>query len=115
MKGNGKSTAAGALILMAGGLIGVGMALLYAPQTGKKTRRQLMRYADRTKNEAGTMLREITEGINESVEDLTEWTSDLMGKGSEATEDWKKYLVEAIERSEKNLDKQKQKLLKIIR
>lgn len=35
----------GAMMLVAGGVIGAGLAILFAPQSGKKTRRQIVRYS----------------------------------------------------------------------
>ena len=37
---------------LAGGLVGAGLALLFSPQSGKKTRAQIREYADDIKDQA---------------------------------------------------------------
>lgn len=39
-----------AVALIAGGLLGAGVALLFAPQSGRKTRRDLCHLAEKTRN-----------------------------------------------------------------
>jgi len=39
----------GALMLIGGGIIGAGLALLYAPQSGKATRREIEKYTKKSR------------------------------------------------------------------
>jgi len=41
MAENNNSAMVGALMLVAGGIIGAGVALLFAPQSGKRTRKEI--------------------------------------------------------------------------
>lgn len=102
--------AAGAMMLIAGGIIGAALAVLYTPQSGGKTRRQITRYARKVRNEAEEMIRDAAESINESVEELSEKTSDLVAHGGDVAEDWRHYLLDAIDRGQKGLEKQRKKL-----
>lgn len=106
---NGRATV-GALMLVAGGIIGAGLAILYAPQSGQKTRRQLNRYARRVRSDAEALIREAAETVNEAVEDLGEKTSDLVERGGDVAEDWRRYLLDAIDRGQKGLERQRKKL-----
>ena len=101
---------AGAMLLVAGGFIGAALAVLYASQSGEKTRRQISRYARKVRNEAEEMIRDAAESINETVEELSEKTSELMEQGGEVAEDWRNYLLDSLERGQKGLEKQRKKL-----
>jgi gas vesicle protein len=109
MAENNNSTIA-ALMLVSGGILGAGLALLYAPQSGKKTRKQITRYAKKVRNEAEELARDMAGSISEMAEDLSDKTSDLMDRGNEIAGDWRKALLESIEEGQKSLEKQRKKL-----
>jgi len=110
MNGNQKATTVGAIMLVAGGLIGAGLGLFYAPQTGKKTRRQLGRYGRQVRTEAEAMVRDSADAVRDAVEDLSERTGNLVDRGGEVAEEWRKHFLETLENSQKNIDRQRQKL-----
>ena len=78
----------GAFMLVMGGLIGAGAALLMAPQSGKKTRRQMTRSSRKARDRA----------------------SDLFESGGEAAEYWRNHLLESLEQGQKKLERQKKRL-----
>ncbi len=106
---NGKATL-GALMLIAGGIIGAGVSLLYAPQSGTKTRRQLTRYAKKVRNETEEVIRDTAESIGDMMDDLSEKTSDLIERGGDVAEDWRQYLLDSLDRGQKGLEKQRKRL-----
>ncbi len=110
MNENQKATTVGAIMLVAGGLIGAGLGLLYAPQTGKKTRRQLGRYGRQVRTEAEAMVRDSADAVRDAVENLSERTGDLVDRGGEVAEEWRKHLMETLENGQKSIDRQRQKL-----
>ncbi len=107
-KGNG--TVAGAMLLIAGGLIGAGAALLYAPQSGQKTRKQISRYARRVREDVEENLRDAAESVTDMIDDLGDRTAELVERGGEMAEEWRKHLQDSLERGQKNLEKQRRKL-----
>lgn len=102
----------GAMMLIAGGVIGAGMALLYAPQSGKKTRRQIVRYGRKVRNEAERKMHDAAESVTDMVDDLGEKTRELVDNGADAAEEWRTHLLETMEDGQKTLEKQRQRLLK---
>ena len=103
----------GALMLVAGGVIGAGMALLFAPQSGRKTRRQIARYGRKVRNEAEEMVRETAETVSEMIEDLGDRTSEVVDRGSEVADGWRRQLLETLDRGQKNLEKQRKRLTQL--
>lgn len=110
MDENQKATTVGALMLMAGGLIGAGMGMLFAPQSGRKTRKQIGRYAKKVRNETEAMIRDSADAVSEAVEDLGEKTSDMLERGGDVAEEWRKHLLDTLDQGQKNLDRQRKKL-----
>jgi len=100
----------GAMMLIAGGVIGAGMALLFAPQSGRRTRRHLARYSRKARNQAEEMVKDAAVSITEVIEDLGDKTSEFVERGGEVAEGWRRHLLESIDRGQKNLEKQRQKL-----
>jgi len=103
----------GAMMLLAGGVIGAGLALLYAPQSGQRTRKQISRYAKKVRNETEEMIRDAADAVTDMAEDLGDKTSELTRRGGEVAEDWRKHLLDSIEQGQKNLEKQRKKLLQM--
>lgn len=110
MSDNQNRATVGALMLLAGGIIGAGLAILYAPQSGEKTRRQISRCARRVRSDAEALIRDAAETVNDAVEELGEKTSDLMEKGEDVADDWRRYLLDALDRGQKGLERQRKKL-----
>jgi gas vesicle protein len=84
--------------LLLGGLIGAGVALLLAPQSGHKTRRQIQRKGrdlreqttdaitdtiDDGVAQVRTKAQQVTSGIQEQTEALQQRGQDVVGKGKE--------------------------------
>ncbi|AMV70813.1 hypothetical protein DBW_0411 [Desulfuromonas sp. DDH964] len=113
MNGNQKASTVGAIMLIAGGLIGAGIGILFAPQSGKRTRRQISRYSKKVKNETEALIRDSAEAVRETVDTLADRTSDLVEKGGEVAEEWREHLMDALEEGQKSIDRQRRRLTNI--
>lgn len=49
-------------------VVGAGLGLLYSPQTGEETRRQIRHYAKRTQVEASKLGRSVKAGMDKAIE-----------------------------------------------
>lgn len=113
MANDNRTAAVGALMLVAGGVIGSGLALLFAPQSGRKTRKQIVRYGRRVHSNAEEMAREVADTVTDLVENLGEKTGDLFEHGGEIAEDWRKYLLDRLEHGQKSLERQRKRLVQV--
>lgn len=107
----------GAVMLVAGGLIGAGIALLYAPQSGEKTRKGLVRYAKRARRrtrEAVEAVEDFTEQVTDMAEAVGERATEILEKGKDMAQGAKKGLLKAIEEGEARLVKERSRLAKMI-
>ena len=114
MKDSDKTVMVGALMLVAGGIMGAGVALLFAPQSGKKTRQDIARYSRKAKRRAEDIVDDFTESVSELTEAVTEKASEILDKGKDVAQDAKRELLRAIEDGQHKLEKQKSRLSKII-
>lgn len=105
--------AVGAMMLLAGGIIGAGLALLYAPQSGARTRKQISRYAKKVRNETEEMIRDAAHAVTDMAEDLGEKTTELVERGGDVADDWRRHLLDSIDQGQKSLDKQRKKLMQL--
>lgn len=104
----------GALMLVAGGIIGAGVALLFAPQSGRKTRKDITRYAKKARCKVEGVAEEFSESISNMVDTVEEKASELMEKGKDFAHDAKKDIMKAIEEGQEQLERQKKRLTKLV-
>jgi gas vesicle protein len=107
----------GAMMLLAGGIIGAGIALLYAPQSGEKTRKGINRYAKKARRR-GEEVVEAVEDFSEQVTDMAEAVgeraAEILEKGKDMAYGAKKGMLKAIQDAETRLEKQRSRLMKMI-
>ncbi|HJV34350.1 YtxH domain-containing protein [Geomonas sp.] len=107
----------GAMMLVVGGLLGAGVALLYAPQSGEKTRRDLNRYGKKLRRkgrDAVEAVEEFSEHVTDMAESVGERAADILERGKDMAYGAKKGLLKAIEEGESRLEKQRNRLMKMI-
>ena len=75
-----------AAALLAGALVGAGVALLFAPQSGRKTRRDIRQFADRVGNKAEAARLELQRSIDNIVEDVEEKLREGLAGGMDWTD-----------------------------
>ncbi|RJR16313.1 MAG: YtxH domain-containing protein [Nitrospiraceae bacterium] len=100
---------AGAFII--GGLIGAGISLLYAPQSGKRTRRDISRFARHVSHEAIDTIEDAADALQDMVDAVSDRMSDITISKKEITEGAKKKIVRTLENVEKAVQKQKERFL----
>jgi gas vesicle protein len=87
-------------------LMGTGLGILFAPRSGRRTRKEIERLGRKTKRRVWD---------DDLIEDIAEVTRDNLEKGKEITEEKKKKILEMIESGEKLLSAQKENLKKLFR
>ena len=110
MEDRDRKVAAAALLIVAGGIVGAGLALLLAPQSGRPTRRDISRYAGRVKTRADEAVEDLTTNINDLVETIGEKTDELVEKGKDVAGGARKDLIRLIEEGASRLERFRTKL-----
>jgi gas vesicle protein len=96
--------------LVVGGLIGAGIALLLAPQAGKKSRKFLSCCAKEWGGKANEAANEFAETLSEFVDNAGNRAAELLHEGEGLSKDSKKALLKALEKGQEILEKQRKKL-----
>ena len=105
-----KKLVAASLLMLAGGIVGAGVALLLAPQSGQRTRKDILRYAKKTKNRAGDVVDDLADTVSDLVDSLGDKTDVLLDKGKGVAGSARKDLIRLIEEGASRLEQFRTKL-----
>lgn len=105
MEDRENKVAAAALLIFAGGVIGAGLALLFAPQSGNRTRKDIVRYSKKVRNRADEAVEDLASNVNNMVETIGEKTEELVEKGRDVAGSARKDLIRLIEEGASKLEK----------
>ena len=72
------NTMTDALMLVGGGVVGAGLALLLAPQSGKKSRKEISRFSRSVSKQGDKVIRNISESMSDFAERVNGMTSGMM-------------------------------------
>ncbi len=104
----------GAFLFAAGAVIGAGVALLLAPQSGRETRKDIARGMKKAGRRAEEVAGELTETVSGMADAVGERVEEILGTGKDLAVEAKKELIGAIEEGQRRLEKQKARLSKLI-
>ncbi len=79
---NGKMSMVGSILV--GGIVGAGLAFLFAPQSGKRTRRDLRHLGKKMLNKSEAIGMDLRNSVEHLVDDL----ADRVHAGLESGRDW---------------------------
>ena len=102
-------TIAGAFLL--GGMIGAGIALLYAPKSGRETRQDISKAARRVKRDAVELVEDTIQNVDEFVGTVKDQASDIIERGVELSDSAKKEVIKSLEYGQKMMEKQKKRIM----
>ena len=86
----------GALLFAAGSLIGAGLALLLAPQSGRRTRRDIVHLGKMAKKKSEQIQLEMGHAIDNLADDISEKMQEGMDRGREWTEKTTQGVLQAL-------------------
>ena len=91
---NGKLQTVGSFLV--GGLVGAGIAFLFAPQSGKRTRRELRHFGRKVLNRSEAIGIDVRHSIDNLVDDVVEQLQRGMDFGRNVTERTRRDLQNAV-------------------
>ncbi|MFA4919692.1 MAG: YtxH domain-containing protein [Thermodesulfovibrionales bacterium] len=103
-----------ALAFLIGGAVGAGIALLYAPQSGRDTRKDIAKTARRVKKETVNLVEDAVDSINDFASDVKDKVSDIIDRGKDLSDDAKKEVLRNLEQGQKVIEKQRKKVIEAL-
>jgi gas vesicle protein len=103
---------AGAFLV--GGLIGAAVALLYAPQSGRETRKDIAKTGRRIKKETVHLVEDAVDSINDFAGEVKDKVTDVIERGKDLSEGAKKEIIRNLEHGQKVIEKQKKRIVEAL-
>ncbi len=101
--------------LFLGGLIGASAALLFAPTTGRKTRKLVSQYGKKAGSRAHVFVGEIADTLDHTFADILEAGTHGIKKGRKFTNRAGSEILNVLDAGRQYLEDEKSKLEKILR
>src|SRR5665648_623022 len=86
----------GAMMMMAGAILGAGAALLFAPQSGRKTRKGITRYARKTGKVVEGLAGEVAGNVAGMVDAVEETAEEFLEKGKDLSRESREAVLNAL-------------------
>lgn len=104
-----------AFLVLLGGILGASVALLFAPQTGEKTRKQLVRYGKKAGNRTQKFVGAIGESLDEALGDILKVGGEGLERGMRLTNRARSEVLEVLDAGKKYLEEERGKLEKALK
>jgi gas vesicle protein len=101
----------GLMWFVAGSLVGTGVALLLAPQSGKRTRRDIVHLGRMAKKKSELVQLEVRHAIDRLVEDISDKMQEGVDRGREWTDTTTRGVVQALNSGKDYIQKEIEKVM----
>jgi gas vesicle protein len=98
-----------ALLFVAGSLIGAGVALMFAPQSGKRTRQDIQKFGKSVWKKADRFTEDIQESLSNLVDEVGRAGENALRAGRDVSAKTKEEVLEILESGRKFLDEEKRR------
>ncbi len=100
-----------AAAFLVGGLVGAAFALLYAPKSGRETRKDIAKTAKRIKKESVHLVEDAIDSINDFAGDMKDRVEEIIERGRDLSDSAKKEVIRNLEQGQKAIEKQKKRII----
>jgi gas vesicle protein len=104
----------GAMLVLVGAILGAGAALLFAPQSGRKTRRDISRYARKTSKVVEGVAGEVVGSVAGMVDAVEETAEEFLEKGKDLSRESREAVLDALNEGQERLGRQRDRLAKLL-
>ena len=100
--------------LLAGAIGGAAIALLYAPQTGVRTRKDIKKFAGKTVDRLDNLQGDVRDQVADGVDEMTEVVKDGVNRGKKFGADGYEQVLQGLDNAKKTLEDGKSRLERLI-
>ncbi len=105
---------AGALLLLAGAVLGAGVALLVAPQSGRQTRKDIQRQVKKTRRKVEGVAGEFADSVSGMVDAIEKKAEEMLDQGADLAKDSREAVLEVVEEGQERLARQRDRLARLL-
>ncbi len=99
------------LWFLSGAMIGAGIALLFAPQSGRQTRRDIVRMGKFARDKAEEIRLELRHSLTELADDISDKVQQQIDRGKEWTDKAAEQVHDAVEEGKRRLRQELDRIL----
>jgi len=103
------------MLMIFGAFVGASVALLFAPQSGKKTRKELGRVGKKVGGRAQKFVGEIADSMDDVLGDILEYSQDGLKKGKRLSDQARGEILDVLEAGKKYIEDERNKLEKVFK
>ena len=104
----------GALLVLVGAILGAGATLLFAPQAGRETRKDISRYARKTSRKVEGVAGEVAGSVADMVDAVEEKAEEFLEKGKDLSRESREAVLAALNEGQERLGRQRDRLAKLL-
>jgi len=104
----------GAMLVLVGAILGAGAALLFAPQSGSKTRRDISRYARKTGKMVEGVAGEVVGSVSGMADAVEEKAEEYLERGKDLSKESLEAVLTALNEGQERLGRQRDRLAKLL-
>ena len=104
-----------AAFLFAGAIVGAAVALLYAPQSGARTQKDIKKFARTTKDRIDDLQTDIRDKVSDWVDDMTEVVKDGVDRGKKLSADGYEQVLRGFDNARKSVEDGKSRFEQLIK
>ncbi len=104
----------GAMLVLMGVILGAGAALLFAPHSGSRTRRDISRYARKTGKMVEGVAGEVAGSVAGMADAVEEKAEAFLEKGKDLSRESVETVLAALSEGQERLGKQRDRLAKLL-
>jgi gas vesicle protein len=103
------------MMILVGSFVGAAVALLFAPQPGDRTRRELARAGKKAGNRAQKFVNRIAKDLDRTIGDIINYSEGSLEKGKELTGKTREEILTVLDAGKQFIDEERAKLEKIFK
>jgi gas vesicle protein len=101
--------------LLAGAVVGAAVALLYAPQSGVRTQKDIKKFARTTVDRIDDLQTDIRDKVSDWVDDMTEVVQDGVDRGKKLGADGYEQILQGFDNARKFVEDGRSRFEKLIK
>ena len=102
-------------MMLLGSFVGASLALLFAPQTGERTRKDLVKAGKKAGNRAQKFVGRIAKDLDRTIGDIIEFSESGLEKSKELTGKTREEILDVLDAGKVFIEEERAKLEKIFK